>query len=85
MRLIVVCAEGAFSEKHGFCWPNSERWCLEEGHYHVSSRKKLMYTVDVGESDPRFGKMLLEQFGGAMSLPLPCNTLFRASIATIQV
>jgi Mn-containing catalase len=27
--------------------------------------KKLMYTVNVGESDPRFGNMLLEQFGGA--------------------
>jgi Mn-containing catalase len=31
-------------------------------YHHV---KKLMYTVDVGEPDPRFGKMLLEQFGGA--------------------
>src|ERR1043165_4421064 len=27
--------------------------------------KKLMYTVRVGEPDPRFGNMLLEQFGGA--------------------
>jgi Mn-containing catalase len=24
-----------------------------------------MYTVNVGEPDPRFGNMLLEQFGGA--------------------
>ncbi len=31
-------------------------------YHHV---KKLMYTVQVGEPDPRFGKMLLEQFGGA--------------------
>src|SRR5436305_15286887 len=31
-------------------------------YHHV---KKLMYTVNVGEPDPRFGKMLLEQFGGA--------------------
>jgi len=31
-------------------------------YHHV---KKLMYTVEVGESDPKFGKMLLEQFGGA--------------------
>src|SRR5665213_1357996 len=31
-------------------------------YHHV---KKLMYTVKVGEADPRFGKMLLEQFGGA--------------------
>jgi Mn-containing catalase len=31
-------------------------------YHHV---KKLMYTIDVGEADPKFGKMLLEQFGGA--------------------
>ena len=31
-------------------------------YHHV---KKLMYTVNVGEPDPRFGTMLLEQFGGA--------------------
>src|SRR5246500_25404 len=31
-------------------------------YYHV---KKLMYDVSVGEPDPRFGKILLEQFGGA--------------------
>ncbi len=31
-------------------------------YHHV---KKLMYTVSVGEPDPRFGNMLLEQFGGA--------------------
>ena len=31
-------------------------------YHHV---KKLMYTVEVGEPDPRFGAMLLEQFGGA--------------------
>ena len=31
-------------------------------YHHV---KKLMYTVSIGEADPRFGKMLLEQFGGA--------------------
>src|ERR1700748_1537285 len=31
-------------------------------YHHV---KKLMYTVHVDEPDPRFGKMLLEQFGGA--------------------
>jgi Mn-containing catalase len=30
-------------------------------YHHV---KKLMYTVRVGEADPRFGNMLLEQFGG---------------------
>src|SRR5579871_4014074 len=31
-------------------------------YHHV---KKLMYTVRVDEPDPRFGAMLLEQFGGA--------------------
>ena len=31
-------------------------------YHHV---KKLMYTVNIGEPDPMFGKMLLEQFGGA--------------------
>jgi Mn-containing catalase len=31
-------------------------------YHHV---KKLMYTVQVDEPDPRFGNMLLEQFGGA--------------------
>jgi len=31
-------------------------------YHHV---KKLMYTVNVGTPDPAFGKMLLEQFGGA--------------------
>jgi Mn-containing catalase len=31
-------------------------------YHHV---KKLMYTVNIGEADPKFGKMLLEQFGGA--------------------
>jgi Mn-containing catalase len=31
-------------------------------YHHI---KDLMYTVRVGEPDPRFGNMLLEQFGGA--------------------
>ena len=31
-------------------------------YHHV---KELMYTVNIGEPDPRFGNMLLEQFGGA--------------------
>src|ERR1700759_3125672 len=31
-------------------------------YHHV---KKLMYTVNIGSPDPRFGRMLLEQFGGA--------------------
>src|SRR5512133_3572261 len=31
-------------------------------YHHI---KKLMYTVNVGSPDPRFGNMLMEQFGGA--------------------
>lgn len=31
-------------------------------YHHI---KKLMYTVHIGVPDPRFGNMLLEQFGGA--------------------
>src|SRR5678815_4837536 len=31
-------------------------------YHHI---KQLMYTVNVGTADPRFGNMLLEQFGGA--------------------
>ena len=31
-------------------------------YHHV---KQLMFTVNVGTPDIRFGKMLLEQFGGA--------------------
>ena len=31
-------------------------------YHHI---KKMMYTVNVGTPDPRFGNMLLEQFGGA--------------------
>ena len=31
-------------------------------YHHI---KQLMYTVHIGTPDPRFGNMLLEQFGGA--------------------
>lgn len=31
-------------------------------YHHI---KKLMSTVNIGESDPKFGRTLLEQFGGA--------------------
>jgi len=31
-------------------------------YHHI---KKLMYTVNIGDPDPRFGRMLLEQFGAA--------------------
>jgi Mn-containing catalase len=52
-------------------------------YHHI---KKLMYTVKVGTPDPRFGNMLLEQFGGPMaSLLLQCSTLFKGSIVMIQI
>ena len=31
-------------------------------YHHI---KQLMYTVRIGQPDPRFGNMLMEQFGGA--------------------
>jgi Mn-containing catalase len=37
-------------------------WMESRVYHHV---KKLMYTVNVADPDPRFGRMLLEQFGGA--------------------
>jgi Mn-containing catalase len=52
-------------------------------YHHI---KKLMYTVKVGTPDPRFGNMLLEQFGGPMaSLLLQCSTQFKGSIVMIQI
>lgn len=51
-------------------------------YHHV---KKLMYTVDVGEADPKFGKMLLEQFGAPTVSWLPqCNIQSRESTAKTQ-
>jgi len=38
---------------------------LSTGGHMYHHIKKLMYTVNVGTPDPRFGNMLLEQFGGA--------------------
>jgi Mn-containing catalase len=41
--------------------------------------KKLMYTVHVGTPDPKFGNMLLEQFGGpTVNWRLLCSILFKA-------
>jgi hypothetical protein len=37
----------------------------KRGNFMYHHIKKLMYTVRVGSPDPRFGNMLLEQFGGA--------------------
>ena len=62
-------------------------------YHHV---KQLMFPVRVAEPDPRFGNMLLEQFGGAngelaaaMQYSIPrtenspprCNTRYKVSIA----
>jgi hypothetical protein len=41
----------------------NQNYLRKESMYHHI--KKLMYTVNVGTPDPRFGNMLLEQFGGA--------------------
>ncbi len=38
-------------------------YSIEDFMYHHI--KKLMFTVRVDNPDPRFGNMLLEQFGGA--------------------
>src|SRR6202789_2787302 len=43
------------------CW-RALRIGNDDMYHHV---KKLMYTVNIGEPDPQFGRMLLEQFGGA--------------------
>ena len=50
LMLATVCVSGSY---HQTRFPM---------YHHV---KKLMFTVRVDEPDPRFGKMLLEQFGGA--------------------
>jgi hypothetical protein len=50
-------------------------------YHHI---KELMYTVEVGTPDPKFGNMLLEQFGGQMGNSLPlCSIPSKASIAKI--
>jgi Mn-containing catalase len=50
-------------------------------YHHV---KKLMYTVRVDEPDPRFGNMLLEQFGGANGeLAAAMQYSIQASTATM--
>lgn len=44
-------------------------------YHHV---KSLVYTVQVGQPDPRFSNMLLEQFGGPTeSLPPPCSVQYK--------
>src|SRR5579862_9676128 len=46
-------------------WPQESLAGKEENEVMYHHIKKLMYTVNVGTPDPRFGNMLLEQFGGA--------------------
>lgn len=41
---------------------SNHRYFPQFMYYHL---KELVYTVRVGTPDPRFGNMLLEQFGGA--------------------
>src|ERR1700691_4011570 len=45
--------------------PNKRTFNQTQGGLMYHHVKKLMYTVTIGEPDPKFGKMLLEQFGGA--------------------
>ena len=62
--------------------PNSSAQSERLAMYHHV--KKLMYTVRVDEPDPRFGNMLLEQFGGATAnWQLPCSIRYKASTAMI--
>src|ERR1700694_3188011 len=50
------------SSGNGFNFILSQTQARPGMYHHV---KKLMFTVRVDEPDPRFGNMLLEQFGGA--------------------
>jgi hypothetical protein len=65
VRLRVVEAKSSSNvpprSAHPIPLRESSRW--EEWMYHHI--KKLMYTVNVGTPNVRFGNMLLEQFGGA--------------------
>src|SRR5579871_2633969 len=56
------CRAGLDRTAFHFAAPKERRNCEARMYHHV---KELMYTVRVGEPDPRFGNMLLEQFGGA--------------------
>jgi hypothetical protein len=52
-------------------------------YHHI---KRLMYTVNVGSPDPRFGNMLLEQFGGANGeLAAAMQYSIQGSIVMIQI
>ena len=51
-------------------------------YHHV---KKLMYTVEVGQPDPKFGKMLLEQFGGAKRRTGSRHAIFHVKASTVKM
>jgi len=48
--------------------------------YHV---KELQFNARVSQPDPRFALVMLEAFGGANG-NLPCNILYRLSVAIIH-
>jgi Mn-containing catalase len=50
-------------------------------YHHI---KKLMYTVNVGTPDPRFGNMLLEQFGGANG-ELAAAMQYSIKVSTVMI
>jgi hypothetical protein len=54
-----------FARLHHETRPEAFSGLQIEGKSVYHHLKKLMYTVNVGTPDPRFGNMLLEQFGGA--------------------
>jgi Mn-containing catalase len=55
-------AAGRIASEHTLASRDAGNGGFSPMYHHV---KKLMYTVEIGEADPKFGKMLLEQFGGA--------------------
>jgi Mn-containing catalase len=72
VRLPPGCAPAIYAQFHSSgnlllsSWLNPVRPSLELLDLHMYHHvKKLMYTVRVDEPDPKFGNMLLEQFGGA--------------------
>jgi Mn-containing catalase len=57
--------ENGFIGSHLRSMPQESFAGKEESEVMYHHIKKLMYMVNVGSPDPRFGNMLLEQFGGA--------------------
>ena len=60
----------------GFLVNGHQRARFDSMYHHI---KKLMYTVHIGTPDPRFGNILLEQFGRAKAnLRRACSIPFKA-------